>query len=100
MNPVLDKVKQEIQAQLQWFVNNVGLLPTHIDGHQHVHVLPQVCEILAEVMRNAGIHWTRIPVERNLDERDWIEEPRKSFFTSIITEAQNAKLTFSRHGIR
>jgi len=94
------QVKQEIQAQLEWFVDNTGSLPTHIDGHQHVHVIPQVCEILSVVMKKAGIQWTRIPVERNLDECVWVEEPRKSFFTSVITEAQNAKSTFSRHGIR
>lgn len=101
MNPVLTrKVKQEVQAQLQWFVDNVGSLPTHIDGHQHVHIIPQVCEILAMVMKNAGIQRTRIPVERNVDECVWIEEPRKSFFRSVKTEAQEAKLTFTRHGIR
>lgn len=94
------QVRQEMQAQLQWFVDNVGSLPSHIDGHQHVHVIPQVCEILAVVMKNAGVQWTRIPLERNLDECIWIEEPRRIFYRSVVTDAQKAKLTFSSHGIR
>lgn len=94
------QVKQEVQAQLQWFVDIVGSSPTHIDGHQHVHVIPQVCEILATVMKKNGIYCTRIPVEENLDECVWIDEPRKHFFKSVITEAENAKEVFSCHGIR
>ena len=33
------QVKQEIQTQLEWFIDKVGSLPTHIDGHQHIHVI-------------------------------------------------------------
>lgn len=96
----LDEIKDEVQAQLQWFVNTVGSLPTHINGHQHVHVIPQVCEILATVMKENGVHWTRIPVEQNLDECVWVEESRKHFYKSVITEAEDARVVFSSHGIR
>ena len=94
------QIEQEVQAQLQWFADNVGSSPTHIDGHQHVHAIPQVCDILAVLMENAGINWTRIPVEKNLDECVSFDEQRKSFFRSVEKEAQIAKETFSRHGIR
>ena len=94
------KIKQEVQAQLQWFADNVGSSPTHIDGHQHVHVIPQVCDILALLTENAGINWTRIPVEKKLDQRVWFEEQSMSFFRSVEKEAQIAKETFCRHGIR
>lgn len=94
------QIKDEVQAQLQWFVNTVGSLPTHINGHQHVHVIPQVCEILATVMKENGVHWTRIPVEQNLDECVWVEESRKHFYKSVITEAEDARVVFSSHGIR
>lgn len=89
-----------MKAQLQWFVETVGSLPTHVDGHQHVHVTPQVCDILAAVMKENGIQWTRIPVEENLHGCIWIDEPRKHFYKSIITEAEKAKEVFSCHGIR
>ena len=94
------QIKEETEDQLQWFVDNVGLLPTHIDGHQHVHVIPQVCEILAKVMKKFGIHWTRIPVQVNLDECVWIQELKKNFHKSVIIDAENSKETFSSYGIR
>ena len=59
-----------------------------------------MCEILATVMKENGIHWTRIPVEAHIDECVWIEETRKNFYKSVITEAQDAKVVFSSHGIR
>lgn len=51
-------------------------------------------------MKENGIHWTRIPVEADIDECVWIEETRKNFYKSVITEAQDAKVVFSSHGIR
>lgn len=39
-------------------------LPSHIDGHNHVHVIPEVAEVLSEVMANYwGIYKIRIPQE-------------------------------------
>lgn len=35
-------LEQECQAQLDQFVNAMGFLPDFIDGHQHIHQLPQV----------------------------------------------------------
>jgi len=51
-------------------------------------------------MKENGIHWTRIPVEAHIDECVWIEETRKHFYKSVITEAQDAKVVFSNHGVR
>lgn len=51
-------------------------------------------------MKENGIHWTRIPVEAHIDECVWIEETTKNFYKSVITEAQDAKVVFSSHGIR
>ena len=39
-------------------------LPTHIDGHNHIHVIPEVAEILSEIMTDYwGIYKIRIPKE-------------------------------------
>ncbi|XP_041083772.1 carbohydrate deacetylase isoform X4 [Polyodon spathula] len=34
------EVEQELKAQVQLFCELTGQLPHHMDGHQHVHVLP------------------------------------------------------------
>ena len=94
------QVKQEIQTQLERFIDKVGSLPTHIDGHQHIHVIPQVCDVLSALMKNYGIKWTRIPVESNLEKCDLLDERQKSFFKSVEKDALIAKETFSRYGIR
>uniref|UniRef100_A0A8C0DEK8 Carbohydrate deacetylase n=1 Tax=Balaenoptera musculus TaxID=9771 RepID=A0A8C0DEK8_BALMU len=37
---VLPQVRGELEAQLSRFRELLGRDPTHVDGHQHVHVLP------------------------------------------------------------
>ncbi|XP_036305663.1 carbohydrate deacetylase isoform X5 [Pipistrellus kuhlii] len=36
----LSQVREELEAQLGRFQELLGRKPTHVDGHQHVHVLP------------------------------------------------------------
>ncbi|MEO8671113.1 MAG: ChbG/HpnK family deacetylase [Tahibacter sp.] len=43
-----DELARELAAQLAAFAN-LGLIPTHLDSHQHVHGFPPVFDALAEV---------------------------------------------------
>jgi predicted glycoside hydrolase/deacetylase ChbG (UPF0249 family) len=53
-------LKSEIVAQLRMFVHTFGRVPDFIDGHQHVHLFPQVREAVLEVVRaNAPDAWLR-----------------------------------------
>jgi predicted glycoside hydrolase/deacetylase ChbG (UPF0249 family) len=45
-----DEVNKEIRAQLSLFVRLMEQPPTHVDGHQHIHVLPVLSTLLAEAM--------------------------------------------------
>ena len=94
------QIKEEVECQLQWFIDNIGSLPTHIDGHQHVHVLPQVCKVMCEVIKEFGICWTRVPVEINLEDCVWIKEPVNNFNKSVMADAENSKSILSNYGIR
>ena len=38
--PVCVQVELELRAQVRLFEELIGHLPCHMDGHQHVHVLP------------------------------------------------------------
>jgi predicted glycoside hydrolase/deacetylase ChbG (UPF0249 family) len=50
----------EIAAQLRMFVHTFGRPPDFIDGHQHVHLFPQIREALLEVAKsNAPGAWLR-----------------------------------------
>jgi predicted glycoside hydrolase/deacetylase ChbG (UPF0249 family) len=43
------KLKAQITAQLEAFAQHMGREPDYIDGHQHVHHLPQVRDALMDV---------------------------------------------------
>jgi predicted glycoside hydrolase/deacetylase ChbG (UPF0249 family) len=50
----------EIATQLEAFVTQFGQTPDFIDGHQHVHLFPQVREALLDVMKETAPHaWVR-----------------------------------------
>jgi hypothetical protein len=44
----LDALRQELQAQWQVFEQALGRPPIHLDGHQHVHHLPQIRGLVLE----------------------------------------------------
>ena len=44
----LDALRQELQAQWQAFEQALGRPPIHLDGHQHVHHLPQIRQLVLE----------------------------------------------------
>ncbi len=58
-----DDVRRELRAQPQRMVD-LGLQPTHVDAHDHVHVLPGVLEIVLDEIGSAGISCVRVPLER------------------------------------
>jgi predicted glycoside hydrolase/deacetylase ChbG (UPF0249 family) len=59
----LSQVRLELEAQLRR-VREAGLAVSHIDGHQHVHVLPGIAAVVAELAREHGIGAVRYPAER------------------------------------
>jgi predicted glycoside hydrolase/deacetylase ChbG (UPF0249 family) len=46
-----DALKAEITAQIEVFVDAFGRAPDFIDGHQHVHLFPQISEAVLEAMQ-------------------------------------------------
>jgi chitin disaccharide deacetylase len=48
--PDTSEIKAEIARQLGKFEEGLGFPPDHIDGHQHVHVLPGVRQVLLAVI--------------------------------------------------
>ena len=59
----LADVRTELEAQIRR-VLDAGLTPTHLDGHQHVHVLPGVAQVVFELAQAYGIRAVRYPAER------------------------------------
>jgi predicted glycoside hydrolase/deacetylase ChbG (UPF0249 family) len=62
-------VRDEIRAQLDAFEAALGRAPAFVDGHQHVHQLPQIRdELIAELERRYAVQ----PV----DSRPWLRSTR------------------------
>jgi predicted glycoside hydrolase/deacetylase ChbG (UPF0249 family) len=55
-------VGREVEAQLQR-LRELGVCPTHFNGHHHVHCWPGVREVCFAAAAAAGIRWTRLPAE-------------------------------------
>ncbi len=49
-------IHDELLAQLDAFVLGMGRLPDFIDGHQHVHQLPQIRDVLLHVYRQKHLN--------------------------------------------
>jgi len=93
-----DDVRREIEAQLAVFESLAQTKPTHVDGHQHVHVLPCVAAAFAQTLKRAGVTKTRLPLE--LDVAPWVEPAaRRQFYAQVMEDARHAAPVFKSHGL-
>jgi hopanoid biosynthesis associated protein HpnK len=58
----LEEIQAEWRAQIMKVLGS-GVTPTHLDGHLHVHVLPQLSPIVIGLAREFDIRNVRCPVE-------------------------------------
>lgn len=55
--------------------------------------------MFAEVLQANGVRFTRLPVERGVGDRAWLEAPARAFACSVERDALAAVAPFSRHGL-
>ena len=53
-------LEREVRGQLA-AMRDAGVVPRHIDSHQHVHVMPTIWPIVKRVADEAGIMRVRVP---------------------------------------
>jgi len=56
------EVAREWEAQIQQ-VTRSGIIPTHVDSHHHVHLLPGLFAVASQLAREFGVPWLRRPAE-------------------------------------
>lgn len=96
----MKQVELELRAQVRLFRELTGHLPHHMDGHQHVHVLPEVREVFAQVLSDLRIPFTRVPVEPGLHTCPWLPAHLQRFYTQVEKDALDSIPIFTRYGIR
>jgi hopanoid biosynthesis associated protein HpnK len=58
----MQEVKTEFHAQAKKILDH-GISITHIDSHQHIHILPKIADITIELAEEYGIKYIRYPKE-------------------------------------
>jgi len=58
----LEHIRAECRAQVIK-IFDAGVTPTHLDGHLHVHVLPQIAPLVIDIAREFRIRCIRCPAE-------------------------------------
>jgi len=59
----LEEIRLEFTKQIEKVLDN-GIDITHIDSHQHIHILPGIFKITVSLAKKYGIRSIRIPDER------------------------------------
>lgn len=88
----LDEIAHELALQYQRFVELFGCEPTHIDGHHHVHMIPQIFPLVAEF---AKAHGVAMRIDRSLVQRDGLDDSgirssdgfASEFYGEAVTES-------------
>jgi predicted glycoside hydrolase/deacetylase ChbG (UPF0249 family) len=56
----LQDVENELDAQIRRILEN-GIMPSHLDSHQYVHMLPSVLKLVIKLANKYKIRWIRYP---------------------------------------
>jgi predicted glycoside hydrolase/deacetylase ChbG (UPF0249 family) len=79
------------------FIQHVGYLPNHVDGHQHIHVLPGIRDVVAQVMTSYPLHQIRIPSESQLGH--WFNG-NSDFYNKVFEDSKTAMAIYRKYNIR
>ncbi|XP_074641541.1 carbohydrate deacetylase-like [Tubulanus polymorphus] len=94
-------LKREMVAQIELFIKLTGVCPVHVDGHQHVHILPGVNQVFAEAVTSYGVNYTRLPYEIGLHDCDWFVSPScLAFNEACIENAAASRKIFNQFKLR
>jgi predicted glycoside hydrolase/deacetylase ChbG (UPF0249 family) len=91
-----ERLATEIAEQVKTFVTRFGRVPDFIDGHQHVHLFPQICEAFLSV---AGELAPRAWVRQcgRAASPDWPLSDKKGFVLDQLSRRFRARA--AAHGI-
>ncbi len=88
LNPA--RLDAEIASQFAAFRTAFGRPPDYVDGHQHIHVFPQISEALLRVAKHAAPHaWLRQcarAVRKNLEPKGLILDGLSRRFRRLAAE--------------
>ncbi|KAK4472348.1 hypothetical protein MN116_003609 [Schistosoma mekongi] len=96
----MDEVEVELESQINAFRDIFGTIPSHFDGHQHVHILPDIDMVVAKVLSRIGVKWIRVPEEHISETSCYMTESERNFYKEVSDQAVKAKETFSSYNLK
>ena len=99
INAFRESVDEEVVAQIEKFKELTGYYPKHVDGHQHIHILPNMPSILAPIFSLYNIHSIRIP-EEDTDDYDWLTPLEKKHYDIRYIDAVSARLEYLKYNFK
>ena len=79
------------------FIKHVGYSPNHVDSHQHMHVCPEIRNVITQVMIAHSLDQVRIPLEPHLS--TWFDG-NTVFYNHVFEEAKTAMDFYGKYQIR
>lgn len=58
----LAAIEEEWRCQIE-YTRSLGVTPSHLDGHKHVHLLPPLLTLTCRLAREYGVPFVRTPLE-------------------------------------
>jgi len=88
-----NRIKREIIAQIDWFIDKLGFTPSFLNGHQHVQTIPIIADILIKILKQYKIGYIRIPHE--LDKlNNFTEINRENKLCKVCSSINNNSLKY------
>ena len=86
-------------AQIRRFESVFGRAPTHVDGHNHIHVDARIAPTFASTLTRCNIMRTRVPVDESMASATWLGHDRHAFLSRVSDNGRGARAVFKEHGI-
>ena len=93
----LQNIKCELEAQFEKALSS-GIKFTHIDSHQHLHIMPEIFEEVCKLAKSASINVIRTPYERNLHNSGFISI-RNLQLKYLVHLSKRCRQIAKNHGI-
>jgi chitin disaccharide deacetylase len=85
----LSDIERELRAQIERVAGS-GLQVTHLNGHQHLHLLPRVFGVVAKLAREFGIGYVRI-----VNESGGARLPRRLAISALSVLGRRARASYT-----
>lgn len=91
----VEEIELELAAQIET-IRSLGIDVSHVDGHHHVHVLPQIVPVVAKLCKKLMVPAVRVPYTNGLH----LSLLNRLKWQLVNFNARRARRTFQDYGLQ